>query len=272
MRYANILNQILELRGAVTEILSACDRIINEAKSSLPDVVEVARDKKQLLIPSHWPRVGGREFNPTPTDLFGAEVFRAAYTPSGLNRLIYVGACQGLANIASVLHLPLYKVSTCASDRLEERMKELRIDKHGAVRRVDDKYVGDETGWANWFPSQISARALPSPNSPVRCQERSILVALPAGLTPEEFDRAFDAEVAKGAIDRWLMTPEGLNHAAMLKVDPALGQRLTAYPYGDKPKLSPSTEIVVFCTRISGPDRLIAIAEGIILRHLGLID
>jgi hypothetical protein len=268
--YAAILNQILELRGAAAEMMAACDRIIAEANTGEPDVIEVARDKKRLLLPSNWPRAGGREFTPAPTDLFSSDAYRAAYQP-GINRLIYAGACQGLANIASLLQLPLYKISTCSSDRLDERMKELRIDKHGAVRRDNHRYVADKTGWTNWFPSQISAHALPSPNSPVRCLERAILVALPVGLSPEIFDLAFDAEVAKGALDRWLMTEEGLNHAATLKVDPAIGQRLTAIPGGDKPKLSPATEIVVFCTKFSGPDRLIAIAETIILKHLGLI-
>ncbi len=265
-----ILTQILELRGAAAAMLELFDRIIAEANTGELDVIEVARDKKRLLLPSNWPRPGDREFTPAPSNIFSSDAYRAAYQP-GVKRLIYAGACRGLANIASQLHLPLYKISTCGSDRLDERMKESRIDKYGAVRRDNDRYVAD-TGWTNWFASQMSAHALPSPNSPVRCLERAIHVALPAGLSPEDFDIAFDAEVAKGALDRWLMSEEGRNHAAMLKVDPSIGLRLTAIPGGDKPKLSPATEIVVFCTKISGPDRLIAIAESIILRHLRLID
>jgi hypothetical protein len=148
----------------------------------------------------------------------------------------------------------------------------LRQDQHGAVCRKGENYFADKAGWTNWFPSHMSARALPSKNSPVRCAVRAILVALPHGLMPEDFDRLFDAEVAKGSVHRWLMTEEGRNHAATLKVDPAIGQRFTAIPGGDKSKLSPATEICVFCTKFSGPDRLIAIAETIILRHLGLID
>ena len=272
MSDATAMNMILEVRGAAAEMMAICDRLINKSKFTTPETIEVSREKRQLLLPSNWPRAGGREFTPSPSDLFESDAYRTVFKTSGHTRAIYVGACEGLANIARMLHLPLYKVSTCASDRLWVRMKELRQDKYGAVWLNNGQYVADQTGWTNWFPSFMAAHSLPSQNSPVRCEKRAILVALPAGMTPEDFDRAFDAEVAKGALDRWLLTDEGRNHAATLQVDPSVGQRLTAYRAGDKSKLSPATEIGVFCTKFSGPDRLIAIAENIILRHLRLID
>lgn len=272
MNKPSFIPRILELQGFAEQILATCDQLLNEADSPPSPTVEVPRNKTRLLIPSDWPRPGGRDFAPAPTDLFQSEAYRDRYSPSGETRAIYAGACDGLGHLARALQIPLYKVSTTSSARVADRMKELRLDRYGAVWRKGKTYVADEQGWDSWFPSHMFARSLPSKNSPVRCDIRAILVDLPVGLKPEDFDRSFDAEVAKGAIDRWLLTEEGRNHAAALGVDPAIGQRLTAIAGGDTPKLSPATEIAVFCTKYSGPDRLIAIAETIVLKHLGLVD
>lgn len=144
---------------------------------------------------------------------------------------------------------------------------------HRPIRRRDgDVYVTDTTGWDSWYPSQLHARSLPSPSSPVRCSERAILVSLPDGMTAAAFDQAFDAETRLGAVDRWLLSEEGRGHCAALGIKPQIGQRLTAYPGGTEARLSPAGEIVAFNYRYSGPDRAIALIERIILRHLGLIQ
>jgi hypothetical protein len=82
----------------------------------------------------------------------------------------------------------------------------------------------------------------------------------------EEFDQAFDIETRKAAVDLWSMTDDTRKHCAILGVDPTLLQRFTAYPGWRR---SPAQEIccvTIFC----GADRLISLAEQVILRHLAL--
>ncbi|WP_374308946.1 hypothetical protein [Methylocella sp.] len=241
---------------------------IASARPQLP--VVVPRAKKRLLINSDWPRIGGRDFEPAPTDQFTGHAFKAAWRASSHTRAVYAGACQGLAALSRVLQLPVYKVSTTSADSIWARMQQLRVDKYGAARRDGANYVID-SGWESWFPSHLKARQFPSPDSPVILTERAILVPLPVDLAPEEFDRRFDALAKHGALDRWLLTQAGRDHAAALSVDPSIGQRLTAYPGGSQPRLSPAEEIMIFSCCYSGPDRAIALAERILLQHLGLM-
>lgn len=231
--------------------------------------VVVPRTTSRLLINTDWARIGGRAFEPAPTDRFASPEFKAMWQAGPHMRAIYAGACEGLAALSRVLQLPIYKVSTTSAKNVWTRMQQLRVDRYGAVRRDGGNYVIDR-GWDCWFPSHLKARAFPSPDSPLILAERAILVPLPPDLAPEEFDRRFDAEARHGALDRWLLSPTGRDHVAALGVDPALGQRLTAYPGGLQPRLSPAEEIMIFSCCYSGPDRAIAIAENILLQHLGL--
>lgn len=232
-----------------------------------PDVVP--RATSRLLINSDWARIGGREFEPMPTPRFAGRDFKARWEAGPYTRAIYAGACEGLATLSRALHLPIYKVSTTSAKNVWSRMQQLRVDRYGAARRSGGDYVVD-SGWNSWFPSHLKAREFPSPDSPVILADRAILVPLPPDLAPEEFDRRFDAEAEHGALDRWLLTQAGRDHVATLGVDPAIGQRLTAYPGGLLPRLSPAEEIMIFSCCYSGPDRAIAIAENILLQHLGL--
>jgi hypothetical protein len=68
-------------------------------------------------------------------------------------------------------------------------------------------------------------------------------------MRPPEFDAAFDAEIAKGAVHIWAMTKAGTEHCNFLGVDPARLQRVTGYPFGATKKVSPAQEIVAFRTR-----------------------
>lgn len=220
-------------------------------------------------LPTDWPRVGGREFQPQRTDLFLSEAFRDLWRP-GETREIYAGACDALCRIARQLHLPAYKVSTCGKGRVWQRMRELRFDRYGAAYHHDGSYVVDNLGWDDWFPSQLHPRLPTSPNSPVRRDLRAIVVLLPDSMTPSMFDKAFDAEARKGALDAWLMTQAGRDHCAAIGFDFALAQRFTCYAGGSSTRLSPAAEICGFSIW-GGADRLSALAETIILRHLRLI-
>lgn len=84
----------------------------------------------------------------------------------------------------------------------------------------------------------------------------------------EDFDAAFDAIVRHGAVDLWAMTDDARDHCKFLgdDIDPAELQRFTEYP---KWRLMPVQEICGFSI-FSGADRLVRIAEQIIVAHLGL--
>lgn len=240
------------------------------AVTRLQPPVVVPRATRRLLINSDWARIGGRDFEPAPTDRFASPEFKVRWQAGPHTRAIYAGACEGLAVLSRVLQLPIYKVSTTSATKVWTRMQQLRVDRYGAARRDRGDYIIDP-GWDSWFPSHLKAREFPSADSPLILAERAILVPLPPDLAPEEFDRRFDAEARHGALDRWLLNQVGRDHAAALGVDPVIGQRLTAYPGGSRPRLSPAEEIMIFNCCYSGPDRAIAIAENILLQHLGLV-
>lgn len=148
-------------------------------------------------------------------------------------------------------------------------MCELRRDAYGSVYHSEGRFHRDD-GWGNWFPSHLNLYRQPSANSPVTCGERSLIVNLPAGMSPEAFERAFDIEIRKGAIDLWSMTDMGHNHCATIGVDPSILRRFTDYPGGSDVRRSPVKEIVAVNPLLagSGADRILAIAEGVILRHM----
>ena len=236
-----------------------------------PVLRPIQNEQTRLLLQTDFPRIGGRDFTPERTPLFASAEFQSRWAPSGVTRAIYAGACNAMGRLATRLCMPLYKVATTDSRRVWPRMNELRTVSYGSVYCDGQRYVA-EPGWNNWFPSQMHVQTLPSPDSPVIITSHAILVPLPVGMTTEEFDVAFDAETRKGALDRWALTPEGRNHCATLGIDPAVMRRLTEYPGGESSRLSPAGEICGFSCRGTGPDRVIAIAEAIILRKLGLID
>lgn len=218
--------------------------------------------RKSRPLPTEWAKVGGAGFTPGPTNEFLTEAFRDRYRP-GDEREIYLGGCNGLAELSRIIAAPAYKVSTCAAGRLDLRMFELCRDRYGAWQFDGGKFVMDP-GWDSWFPSHLHPRQRPSPASPVQARPRSVQVRLPAGMTAEEFDRAFDLETRKGALDLWSLSDDARKHCAILGVDPAIMQRFTEYPGWRR---SPAAEICGV-TIYTGADRVIALAEAIILRHL----
>jgi len=214
-----------------------------------------------------WPRIGGRGFTAAHTDAFMREAFRDRWRP-GESRAIYAAGCAGLGQIVKQLRVPIYKVSTCGADRVWRRMDELNTDRYGSMWQSTDGYVCDREGFDDWFPSQLHPELGPSPGSPVHCTERAIVVQLPEGMSRQTFDKAFDAETAKGALNTWLSTQPARDHCTMVGFDPAQGRRFTNYVAGHG-RPSPAMEICGF-TLNGGPDRIISLAERIILAHLSI--
>jgi hypothetical protein len=226
-------------------------------------------DRRPRYLPTDWPRVGGRARLPASGDLFLSQAYCDVYE-AGEGREIYVGACIGLAQLASQLRMPLFKVSSCGLGRLGQRMRELGRDRYGSEWNRNGEYVVERQGFEAWFPSHIYTDNLPAPNSPVAIGPRALTVKLPRTMAPELFDAAFDAEVRKAAIDAWVMRDEGRRHCAFLDLDPAIFQRSTAYSYGSSARGCPAKEIVVLRIH-EDTDQLVTIVEQVILRHLGLI-
>ena len=216
-----------------------------------------------------WPRIGGKEELPSTADILVSRAFREAFR-SHSAREIYLGASTGLARLSAMLRLPLYKISTVSPGRLNERIYELRADQYGAEHHDDGRYVNDSEGYDDWFASHIYVTRDATPDSPVEIHPRALTVHLPVGMTDAMFDAAFDFEIRKGAVDRFVATREGIAHCLALGVNPAIAMRGTPYPMGASARHSPCAEIAVFRIR-EDSDRLVTIAERVVLRHLGLI-
>jgi hypothetical protein len=154
--------------------------------------------------------------------------------------------------------------------RLANRMQELGRDRYASEWICNGEYVSEPDGFDKWFPSHLFVAKSPASNSPVIIGPRALTVKLPRTMSAEAFDRDFDAEIRKAAIDRWVMSEEGARHCAFVDVDPAVAQRATPYPYGAAVRACPAREITVFRIR-EDADRLVNIVERVILKHFGLI-
>jgi hypothetical protein len=216
-----------------------------------------------------WPRIGGREELPSTADILASRAFREGFR-SRSAREIYLGASTGLARLSGLLRLPLYKISTVSPGRLNERIYELRADQYGAEHHDRDRYVLDSDGYDDWFASHIYVTRDAASDSPVEIHPRALTVHLPVGMTDAMFDAAFDFEIRKGAVDRFVATPEGTAHCQALGVNPSIAMRGTPYPLGASARHSPCAEIAVFRIREDSA-RLVTIAERVVLRFLGLI-
>jgi hypothetical protein len=233
------------------------------------DLTALSVKAGRLCPQADWPRIGGKEELPSAGDILARPAFREAFR-SRSAREIYLGASTGLARLSAMLRLPLYKISTVSPGRLNERIYELRADQYGAEHHDGGGYVLDPDGYDDWFASHIYVTRDAAPNSPVEIHPRALTVHLPIGMTDAMFDAAFDFEIRKGAVDRFVSTAEGIAHCQALGVNPAVAMRGTPYPLGASARHSPCAEIAVFRIR-EDSDRLVTIAERVVLRHLGLI-
>ena len=216
-----------------------------------------------------WPYIGTREFDPRPTPIFSTPEWRAAWKPGQL-RQVYVGQCTALGELARKIQIPLSKASTTGPGNIWNRTSQLNTDGYGATILRNGEYT-TEARWDDWNPALIGPHnLLPSPGSPVRPTPRGLIVTLPNSMPPRAFDTAFDAQIAHGSIGKWAGTASGRAHLAALGVPAEIVQRLTAYPGGLEPEIRPAREIVCFSIK-SHTDRLIAIIETVILRHLKFI-
>jgi hypothetical protein len=207
-------------------------------------------------------------FVPAPRDLSLSKEFRALYQ-TGLMLTMYVVGCPGLKEVAQLIQMPILKCGTRKGDELLMRRKKLGRDRHGAGRQLDGELVFEDD-WQQGDAMFLKPKRGPSPGSPVTVMNRSLLVRLPSSMSSQAFDKAYDAEVSHAAIDPWIDTKDGRQLCAKHDVNPDTFNRFTMYGYDLTPRISKAKELTVF--RLDRDvDRLIEIAEKIILRHLDLI-
>ena len=266
--HERVLTLTHEMRTIANTFEVLCEEL--PALSTPPvDMTAVSAKAGRPCPQVDWPRIGGKEELPSTAAILASRAFRKAFA-SRRAREIYLGASTGLARLSALIRLPLYKISTVSRGRLNERIYELRADQYGAEHHDDGHYVLDADGYDDWFASHIYVTRDAAPNSPVEIHPRALTVHLPTGMTDAMFDTAFDLEIRKGAVDRFVSTAEGIAHCQALGVNPAVAMRGTPYPLGASARHSPCAEIAVFRIR-EDSDRLVTIAERVVLRHLGLI-
>ncbi len=270
MTLSKIQSQLQEVADAVKDIQRRLEAL---AVSQIPAPIEpipvpahIAR--KYPYLPTDWPVIGGRGANLAVPDVFDSDAYRDAYR-AGPKREIYVAASAGLGRVAKSLNMPIYKVSTCAENRMPDRMAELRADAYASTWFCGGRYVSD-ADYDDWFPSHFRVTRPPLRNSPVTAAPRAITVTLPDSMTPAQFDHEFDEAVRAAAIDDWVMSREGRDHCLFRGVEPAFAIRMTPYRHGGAARNSPARELACFRPKQDG-NRLVAIAEIIVLKHLGLI-
>jgi hypothetical protein len=270
MTLSKIQSQLQELAAAVKDFQRGLETLAVSQNSApvepIPVPAHIAR--KYPYLPTDWPVVGGRGANLAVPDIFDSDAYRDAYR-GGPKREIYVAASAGLGRVAKSLNMPIYKVSTCAENRMPDRMAELRADAYASTWFCGGRYVSD-ADYDDWFPSHFRVTRPPLRKSPVTAAPRAITVTLPDSMTPAQFDHEFDEAVRAAAIDEWVMSREGRDHCFFRGVEPAFAIRMTPYRHGGAARNSPARELACFRPKQDG-NRLVAIAEIIILKHLGLI-
>lgn len=263
---------LLTLRNSLLEAASTIDKAVSIEHTEKPkEAAEPAPRRREWLWDKSidWAQVGGRDFVPARAGLFETAEFASRYRP-GESRSCYGAHCEGAGALAKAIGIPLLKVSTCATDRLKERITEAKADAYGSGYFSNGVLVNDESQWANWQTAFLRPQGTPSAGSPVTIGARTIDVILPENMSRHEFDRLFDLEIRKGAIDLWSLGQEGVAHCKARGIDPSMLRRWTVYSGHRDMAPTAVRELVVFRQR-TDPDRIIAIMEKIILRHLCLV-
>ena len=258
-KIAQLIGQATSLLDDVQTSLPADDPAASFTSRDLQDRGELAAIWQQSL--TDWPRLRA-DIEPFVSTAFDSQEFQDRYHP-GDTRLVYVGACAGLRRIATGLHVPIFKVGSCAAGGLTNRIRQLRREPYGSAWFRNDRYVLD-SDFDSWFASLIQTRLVPTPASPVQITPRAYAVTLPDTMTAEQFETRLQDVMDPAKLFRWLESSDGISHCNAFGFDPNEGRRSTPYNRGDRTQLAPSHEIYVFRYQ-SDFDRLLTALERIIL-------
>jgi hypothetical protein len=211
------------------------------------------------------PVIGGHDFTPPPEDIFlsGARAYKS------YGRLVYLAGCPGQLALSRALDIWLAKPGCATPGRLRNRMGELSDQGYGAARRVAGGWSGPEAGWDDWDALYLKPAIGPRPGSPVTVERHDLLVRVPATLSKDDFDNAFDRLVRKGALWPWADTPDVRRHCRDRGVDPFRAYRGTLAD--NPPEAAREICVVSLGAQARDVDRLIAIAEHVVAKHLGLV-
>jgi hypothetical protein len=218
-------------------------------------------------IPTQWPRIGGDTLVSTPSGVFESADFRRLYKPGQFVQA-YAAGCTGLRALANKLDMPLRKVGLTQNDDVRIRISEFSRDSYGGTIRVGDDFRV-EAGFDNYVVSQLVYSTPISPKSPAQPLPRSISIRLPLSLSFDAFELLLQEALDPISLSSWIQTGDGVRHLAALRASKDHAARFTDYRYGGGVQPKPAKEILIFRPRQDG-DRLVALIERIILRHLGI--
>ena len=267
---------VQEKRRQLADLIAQATLILHKIETSPAEVDEPSPVTSTPLLhkgepaktwpqsTTDWPRLKSDRVARV-SHVFDEEAFRKKFRP-GETRLVYRAACSGLRRIAMTLRVPVYKIGSCASGGLNNRVRELRLEPYAAAWHDAGGYRVDDD-FAEWFPSLLKARLMPSPHSPVHLDARAYVVTLPVDMSADEFEAELQKVLAPAQLFQWLESVDGVRHCAAVGVAPEIGRRSTVYNRGDVSKLSPATELYVFRAQ-SDPDRLLAAIEAIIIKKV----
>ncbi len=267
------LRLLRTVRAAMSDARDLIDQgLPGAAKVTLPSALaadapfdEDGRARREHL-PTDFPRIGGRNLKRTHTAAFASPWWQDSFRP-GESRELLIAYCIGQKDLSFKLRRPCYHVGVEDPGQAWHRIRTMKRRRYGAGCYVGGRYSEDDRSWSEWSLGQMSDQVQPSPSSPISLTERGVIVRLPATLDPSLFDGLIIEEILKGSLARWLRTSEGQGHCAMLGVDPAIGQRFTSPQIGSGDDPEP-VEDIVMCAQRSAQERMIQVAEQIVLAHL----
>lgn len=227
-------------------------------------------------LPTQWPTVGGKKLAMLPADAFEQPAYKHHYIAGG-RIAIYAAGCgfdhvntaaAGLVGLARRLMAAVHKLSTTTQTDLRMRSEELNKDHYAALTTSADGYPCSDLGFDTWMMQHILPRGRPLAGSPVSVGDRCLVVRLPAGMTPREFDKQLASRMKNARLNSWLKTPDGERHCQYLAIDPAHLARGTAYGFNEALRRSDGEEIYFFRPKSFDADRLLRLAETIIYRYV----
>jgi hypothetical protein len=257
------MRRLNELLLQAAEVAEEVNVALNDCAPSATATGLVVHGKRTAFwrqSMTDWPRLVAARI-PRVSYAFESEKFRDLYR-AGEPRLVYVGACPGLRRIAMQLHVPVFKIGSCAEWGLANRILQLRETAYASAWFDTDRYVVDDD-FADWFPLAIKTRLVPCAQSPVTIVGTAFRVAVPESMSGEAFEEKVRAVMAPAQLFKWLETPDALRHCESFGVDAAIGRRSTPY-YRAALRLSPASEVYAFRAQ-SDFDRLFCALESIVL-------
>lgn len=263
------MSEICQLLRRAADTLEAAMEAIPAPFAPQPLPIAHPACITRQYVPTDWQRLLPRGEEPIASAIFDTVAFKQAYQP-GCAVEIYFGAGEGYKRVSQTLCMPFYKVGVTKLYGIKERFSAHKKEKYASFWCDNGKYVEDGD-FDDQFPSYVRTEMALSPNSPVRATRNSIVVTLPAGMSQLDFERCFRAAIAHCAVHTYLQTQEGLRHCHLIKVDPQVGLRMTAYGFGAGRRMSPADEIYTIRPNRDG-DAMLTVVERIILRRLGLLD